>query len=565
MIGYAMLYAVAVGAPILVATGAVAVVRRRHGHSERGVWIVALALALIVPVLTLGTSSGGETQVPAGGASTAMAFRIAPPILVLDQTSPPSTNFDVDQLLVAIWLLAALLLSAHWAAGAYRLARASKSWRRETVDGVSTWVTDRMGPAVWGVLRPRVLTPRWMLAFPEESRSLVLRHELEHIRGGDPAIIACVRLARILAPWNPIVWALTSRLVRAVELDCDRRVLGATGDVGLYGRTLLDVAWHRSASLSAATAFAESETSFRRRILALTTPARPVSRRAIAACSLFGAVLLLGMIAIPVPAVREVTLAQARGSQPSAGSVEWTPPASFLNVTQVTLLNVDEMDAALLQALNRIRPDRSGWEMQLWLHVGQGGRVIESRTRWAFGIAPADQAALAASYFTARFRPVINAGAPEAFWLWIQIGSYGPNGPPPPVEPTAVEPERPTPDRAVTTAAQVIVRDYPRFTPMSVSPQLLNGQEIAPALSAAVPAETRAAGATISAVLWVYVGSDGLVQRAVVQEGSGSDAFDAAVLDVARTMRFSPALNRDQRVSVWVVVPLRFGPVTGAN
>jgi TonB family protein len=569
MIGYAMVYAVAVGAPILLAASAVAGVRRRHGHSERGVWIVALTLGLLLPALALGTSSGGtsssETPIAPSGAPTAMSFWIAPPILVLEQTPAPSSNFDADEMLLAMWLLASLLLATHWAGGSYRLSRASRSWRRETVDGVSTWVTDRMGPAVWGVLRPRVLTPRWMLALPEGPRTLVLRHELEHIRAGDPVLIVFARLARILTPWNPVVWALTSRLLRAVELDCDRRVLAATSDVGLYGRTLLDVARLRGAPFLAATAFAESETSFRQRILALTTPARPVSRAAITATTMIAVLLFAGMIAIPVPAVREATLAQVRANPTNSGSVEWTPPARFLNATQVTLLNADEMNAALFQAYNRIRPDRTGWEMQLWLRVGETGRVIESRTRWAYGITPAEQAALAAVYFAAQFRPVINAGAPDPFWLWIQIGAAPVNGAPARVQPTVLEPQRATPSTPVTAAQQVNPRDYPLFTPFSVQPELLNGPEIAPALSAAVPAETRAAGAQISAVLWVYVGLDGTVQRAVVQTGSGNDVFDRAVLDVARLMRFSPALNRDQRVPVWVQVPLRFGPVTPTN
>ena len=103
-------------------------------------------------------------------------------------------------------------------------------------------------------------------------------HEEEHVRARDPLLVAFARAARILTPWNPMVWALTAKLVRAVELDCDRRVLKRSADVAAYGHTLLKVSARRPGRFVAVAAFAESEAPLRSRILAITTPSSGSSR-----------------------------------------------------------------------------------------------------------------------------------------------------------------------------------------------------------------------------------------------------------------------------------------------
>ena len=53
MIAYGMLYAAAVGLPILLAAMACTAALRRYGRPERGVWLGALGLALTLPVAFL--------------------------------------------------------------------------------------------------------------------------------------------------------------------------------------------------------------------------------------------------------------------------------------------------------------------------------------------------------------------------------------------------------------------------------------------------------------------------------------------------------------------------------
>jgi TonB family protein len=163
-----------------------------------------------------------------------------------------------------------------------------------------------------------VLVPGWLDTLPAGQRSLILLHEQEHIRARDPILIALSRATRILVPWNPVVWFLSARLVRAVELDCDRRVLARSADVATYGRTLLTVSERRPGRLVAVAAFAESEAPLRSRILAMTTPSTTISVVALLTSMVLGVVLLIGALEIPVPAVSiQIGVEPAGGAQPS--------------------------------------------------------------------------------------------------------------------------------------------------------------------------------------------------------------------------------------------------------
>jgi hypothetical protein len=110
------------------------------------------------------------------------------------------------------------------------------------VDGIRVVVTNQLGPATVGLLRSLVLVPRWVLTLPERQRQYVLRHEDEHRRAHDAALLFVASLPILLMPWNPALWWQLRRLCLAVELDCDNRVVKALGDAPAYGELLLKVA-----------------------------------------------------------------------------------------------------------------------------------------------------------------------------------------------------------------------------------------------------------------------------------------------------------------------------------
>ncbi len=96
------------------------------------------------------------------------------------------------------------------------------------------------------------------------------------------------------------------------------------------------------------------------------------------------------------------------------------------------------------------------------------------------------------------------------------------------------------------------------FTPMTLRPELRNAGEVARALARLYPPALRDAGIGGTTLVWFHIDVNGRVVETRLRESSGYEAFDRAALEVAGRMRFSPAYNRDQRVPVWVSIPVTF-------
>lgn len=100
--------------------------------------------------------------------------------------------------------------------------------------------------------------------------------------------------------------------------------------------------------------------------------------------------------------------------------------------------------------------------------------------------------------------------------------------------------------------------DAPVFTPYTVAPELRNGTEVRRALERNYPPLLRDAGIGGNVLVWFFIDEQGRVQKTQLKQSSGHDALDEAALEVAEVMRFTPALNRDQKVPVWVSLPITF-------
>jgi len=98
----------------------------------------------------------------------------------------------------------------------------------------------------------------------------------------------------------------------------------------------------------------------------------------------------------------------------------------------------------------------------------------------------------------------------------------------------------------------------PVFTPFTVAPSILNVPEVQRAMLRAYPAVLRDAGVGGTVRVYFFIDESGEVQDRRVDQSSGHPALDEAALAVADVYRFSPALNRDDPVPVWVSFPVTF-------
>ena len=212
----------------------------------------------------------------------------------------------LDPAINAIWhiLSGALLI---WAViNAMRVSEVvatSRGANRTTLDGVPVVITESAGPATVGVLRPRVIVPRWVLTLPVAQRRYVLNHENEHRRAYDATLLFLGSLPLVLAPWNLALWWQLRRLALAVEMDCDNRVVAALGNPRAYGELLLKVAEAASRGPRLQPAFAGGAGTLERRLRSLLAPSplHYIQRYLFPTLAL---VLLAIVIRMPHPLVR---------------------------------------------------------------------------------------------------------------------------------------------------------------------------------------------------------------------------------------------------------------------
>jgi beta-lactamase regulating signal transducer with metallopeptidase domain len=288
MIAQWMLYCVAVGT--LLSGGAVALEKalRPLGRATRWVWAGALLLTLAVPAAVW---RFGAVRV---AGPVAGPVRALPLELGADVGQAPARRarswladaLDAQRLqapLAVLWIGSSTVAVLALAGMAGSLRRRRRAWAAALVDGVPVLISADVGPAVVGLLRSRIVLPRWAVDADIGARALVLEHEQEHVRAGDPRLLAAALAAAVLTPWNPAVWWQLRRLRLAVEVDCDARVLGRRADVHAYGSVLLEVGRRTAHTrLAASAAFAEPVSTLERRIRIMTAPRvrRPILRAA---------------------------------------------------------------------------------------------------------------------------------------------------------------------------------------------------------------------------------------------------------------------------------------------
>jgi hypothetical protein len=204
--------------------------------SRRGIWCVILLASLALPgyyryhhaFAVAGPSEGTMIALEAGVMTQIRAIDFAVGRAWLIATA-----------LLGVWALVNLGWFSHIVRVSRQRLRGSSP---SAIGGVPVVITECLGPATVGVLRSRVVLPRWVLALPDAQRDYIVRHEDEHRRSHDSALLFIASWAVILMPWNVALWWQLRRLTVAIEMDCDSRVIATLGDPHAYGSLLLAVA-----------------------------------------------------------------------------------------------------------------------------------------------------------------------------------------------------------------------------------------------------------------------------------------------------------------------------------
>lgn len=283
-----MLYGSAVALLLGCAAACAETVVRARGAQARGVWLGALLGSALLPAAAALLPAWESPAFPSPGSVPPAGTEAVQPSMIVALAS-----FAPDPWLLRAWALASALAVAAIAASYLWLRRRGREWSFREVDGHGIWASRDVGPAVVGVLRGRIVVPEWVLEWEAGRRTLVLAHEDEHLRAGDPALLLGTLLLLAAFPWNPGLWWQWRRLREAVELDCDLRVLARGLDPGAYSRVLVDVTEQGHSHRLAVAAISRPSSFLERRIRTMLEPrTRRWTLRAASAAMLAGVLIL---------------------------------------------------------------------------------------------------------------------------------------------------------------------------------------------------------------------------------------------------------------------------------
>lgn len=173
---------------------------------------VAYGLWALAPLAALAMLLPGRTVTVVVEAAGVAATAPVEATLSAQPGTPPA--LDLLSLAAGLWIAGAIASLAWLAWKQLEFGRAARA-------GLA-------GPAVIGVLRPRIVTPSdFARRYTAREQAVVLAHEAAHIARHDSRINAVVALARCLNWFNPLVHVLAHYLRIDQELACDAAVVAA--------------------------------------------------------------------------------------------------------------------------------------------------------------------------------------------------------------------------------------------------------------------------------------------------------------------------------------------------
>jgi bla regulator protein blaR1 len=274
-----MLYVVLVALLVSIAALAAEKAARLRRTPCRWIWVLAMIGSLLIPAGVALVSAPASLRPVSPTAASALrqatSTVLSPATWVDTSANGAVASRDLDTWLQRGWLLASATLVAVLCGSAADLWMRRRRWTARTIAGVAVHVAPDIGPAVFGLLRPRIVVPHWLAELPPAQQELVIAHELAHLRARDPQALAVALFILVCTPWNAPLWWQLRRLRRATEVDCDAGILRSGVGPREYGETLLAVGQRQAASLATAVAMSEPKSFLEERItLMLSKPAK---------------------------------------------------------------------------------------------------------------------------------------------------------------------------------------------------------------------------------------------------------------------------------------------------
>lgn len=301
-----MLYTVALALLVTGAAQLCAWAAGLHGAPGRWSWMAALICSVGAPIAARQLPLPERADALRTRAATYLAIAAVGGLDVAPAGSVGTASARTpDDIAAIVWAIVSGLAVLAVIGGYVQLHTRRRSWRRSTVCGERVLLSPETGPAVVGVLRSEIVLPEWALTLDPTELTLALRHEREHILARDPWLLLSALLAVAAMPWNPVLWFQLRQLRRAIERDCDARVLTRTRDLRHYVSVLLTVGQRRGTIGSPALALLHTTSLLEWRIRTMTSPAPSHRRSRTLVSAALAVILAAAAVVLPRPGISQ--------------------------------------------------------------------------------------------------------------------------------------------------------------------------------------------------------------------------------------------------------------------
>jgi Zn-dependent protease with chaperone function len=314
-----MIYVLLVAAVLSVAALAAEKVARLRGKPSRWIWMLAIVGSLLIPVVMSSVSVSVPASIDRAAAGRSIPLRqvtserLSPTNLIGAPARRAFVSPTLESSLLRCWETASAVLLILVCASGTHLWWRRRRWIKQDVVGVAVYVAPDIGPAVVGLLSPRIVVPKWLLELPGSQQATVIAHERSHLEARDPQALALALGVLVCAPWNLPLWWQWRRLRHAIEVDCDSRVLKSGRDATSYGETLLAVGQRQAASFATVAAMSEPHSFLEERLIIMLR--KPHASWPLAAAALGCLSLTLSAVATQIAPPADITTADAAAGQ----------------------------------------------------------------------------------------------------------------------------------------------------------------------------------------------------------------------------------------------------------
>jgi TonB family protein len=582
-----MLYATLV--TLLLGAAAWSLERTLPRFPLRWIWAAALGASFTVPLFNRVEPAVSSDPIELGPSAVAASELSSQPAADEPLLPPPAPGLTgrlrrwwaaptlpghLDRWASLTWVLLSLGAAGAAVRSSAVLRKERRSWSTQRIDGRDVFVTEDVGPAVVGIVRPAIVLPRWALEVPRRDRELILLHEEEHLGARDPQLLFAALVLLVLLPWNLPLWWQARRLRMAAEVDCDRRVLRRSNELRRYATLLVQMSRRGTLARLRAVGLVHPVPVLEWRIRTMISGSRPkravTTALALSTCVLAAAAFKLGAPVAVTGAQTSSPTSSVRAA-PGAVSAAPSPVQGASDVVERQAASPSPEPAAehaqrqvVGRITGRVTDAASGAPLQyVQVYIRDESLGTLTRATGAFEITgvPAGTYELRAERLglTVASSEVVvpDGGTAEAnFQLRARVIGLDE------IISDSVSTPTPLPPRAAPapTRSPNVPPGTPLFTPFTVPPRVTNAFDVRMALRRGYPTELRDAGIGGTVFVNVFVDVTGQPRNKVIGRSSGSQRLDEVALAAVDEIRFSPGLNRDQTVAVWVTFPLTFRP-----